>query len=358
MNIDTEAIKRKYAIETVLQEIRNIVPEVQEFINIPIEEFTEKEYKKLEMLMKICEEFDLKLGGLEHEKLLKSNKIKRVEEKQSEVPLVPIEEIEPNFKMLKERVYEITAFLESEEKKEFLKAYKELKNVRAKVDLEKKKEEDKVTTKELKEKVENLKKLIMEPDEPKGVAIIGEYPKEDYYCNNLSYPVKYNKVVEGYTSEKFAKLPIFPKCVKNFCIEVEAHVHDDERSPMVTREFHSKASFKSYEECSLEEKQGCKEVEKRIEEIKSSEESKYDRPGTISFCVKHKDMREDVKIDCTERQLANAGILPEDVYWKKERKISPKAIADASKALTIKEVGGVKSFFTKLLDKLKGKGEK
>lgn len=67
-----------------------------------------------------------------------------------------------------------------------------------------------------------------------------------------------------------------------------------------------------------------------------------------------------IDVECTLLELAKAGILPEDFKWTEKARVSSKDIAEADReqALTITEVGGVKSFVKKLLDKFKGIGEK
>lgn len=71
-------------------------------------------------------------------------------------------------------------------------------------------------------------------------------------------------------------------------------------------------------------------------------------------------VEEVLEIEVTQRELAEAGILPDDFKWVEKAKISAKDIADADReqALTATEVGGFKGFMKKLLDKFKGIGEK
>ena len=61
----------------------------------------------------------------------------------------------------------------------------------------------------------------------------------------------------------------------------------------------------------------------------------------------------------TQRELSDAGILPEDFNWKEKALVTTKDIAglDKEQALTTTEVGGIKGFINKLMDKIKGKGE-
>lgn len=71
-------------------------------------------------------------------------------------------------------------------------------------------------------------------------------------------------------------------------------------------------------------------------------------------------VEEVLEIEVTQRELAEAGILPDDFKWVEKAKISAKDIAEADReqALTTTEVGGFKGFMKKLLDKFKGIGEK
>jgi len=111
--------------------------------------------------------------------------------------------------------------------------------------------------------------------------------------------------------------------------------------------------FKEYEDCSLEEKQKIKEYEAKIKEIANSESEEYDIPREVSIL--------DKKISVTERALAKAGILLEDVRWKeKEQTISSKDIAEADKekSLTTTEVGFFGRIINKIKAKFQGKGEK
>jgi len=137
-------------------------------------------------------------------------------------------------------------------------------------------------------------------------------------------------------------------------------------------------TYKTFEEASETEKE---EVQKRIEKIEklrsqiaNDKTGKYDKPGKISVPVfktndgyysqdiPKAELIEMLEIDATQRELAEAGILPEDFKWKEQRKtkISSKDIAEADKetALTTAEVG----FFGRLINKIKvkfqGKGEK
>ena len=113
------------------------------------------------------------------------------------------------------------------------------------------------------------------------------------------------------------------------------------------------------------------------EKVLGSTDGKYDRKGSILIPKystntgyeyepnetgeKPKAWTTDfIEIEMTQRELAEAGILPEDFKWIEKARVSAKDIADADReqALTTTEVGGFKGFMKKLLDKIKGIGEK
>jgi len=113
------------------------------------------------------------------------------------------------------------------------------------------------------------------------------------------------------------------------------------------------------------------------QKVSNSRDGKYDKEGIISiprydtnsgYTYEPGQTPEPPKawvkryynIDVTLRELANAGILPEDFNWREKAKVSAKDIADADReqTLTTTEIGGFKGFMKKLLDKFKGKGEK
>ena len=62
----------------------------------------------------------------------------------------------------------------------------------------------------------------------------------------------------------------------------------------------------------------------------------------------------------TQRELAEAGLLPDDFKWVEISKVLARDIAEASKekSITTTEVNGIRGFMRKLLDKFKGIGEK
>lgn len=140
-------------------------------------------------------------------------------------------------------------------------------------------------------------------------------------------------------------------------------------------------NFISMDDCSEEQKKEIlkrtKKVEKFQEKVSKSEDGRYDKKGVISipiyetnnmeyvpFPVKKDYPRakvaDTIEIEVTQRELAEAGILPEDFKWMEKTRVSVKDIAEADKgqALTTTEIGGFKGFIKKLLDRFKGKEEK
>lgn len=119
-----------------------------------------------------------------------------------------------------------------------------------------------------------------------------------------------------------------------------------------------------------------KQVKKFQDRVADSKDGKFDREGTISLpvfetnnmlyapiakqAVPEATISETIDIEVTQRELAEAGILPEDFKWMEKTRISSRDIVEADKeqALTTTEVGGFKGFMKKLLDKFKGIGEK
>lgn len=126
------------------------------------------------------------------------------------------------------------------------------------------------------------------------------------------------------------------------------------------------------------------EVEKRQKKLKRFQEKvskstngKYDKKGILSlprystntgYRYEYNEkplppeawISEYIDIEITQRELAEAGILPDDFKWVEKAKISAKDIAEADKeqALTTTEVGGFKHILNKLKELFKGKDEK
>lgn len=109
------------------------------------------------------------------------------------------------------------------------------------------------------------------------------------------------------------------------------------------------------------------------EKIDKDNTGKYDRKGIV-YLPRYSNNRgrisysgqpfakveEILEIEVTQRELAKAGILPKDFKWIEKARVSTKDIAEAGKeqALTTTEIGGVKGFINKLVDKFKGKEER
>lgn len=136
--------------------------------------------------------------------------------------------------------------------------------------------------------------------------------------------------------------------------------------------------FISYDDCTEEQKKAIdkrkQKVERFTEKVSEDRTGKYDKAGKISVPVFKTNNRaydglnatasaeigSTIEIEVTQRELAEAGILPEDFKWMALSRVSSKDIAEADRdqELTTTDVGGVKGFMDKLLDKFKGIGEK
>lgn len=357
--MDMEEIKKQ--IEEVLQEVKGI-------INKPLEHFSEKDYLRAKEIIENYKVTYLRIKEIEKYNNEKKSRIEEAKATQKNFPLVPMEDIEPQYEKLNQEIAEADSFLTSEEISEFVELYSELEKTI--LMYEKKREEEKIaeanrnleekTRKELLEKAEKVKAFVTEQGEPKCVEIIAAHP-------SINGPGYRAEAVEGYTSEKVAQLyekfGICPECIDVKRVSHEEQEVDHYSAPYVTKWYSSIISFKRYDECDLKGKQGCKEAEKRLETIKNSEDRKYDKPGIVSLRISQGGISKDVRIEVTQRELAAAGILPEDLGWKRTRRNLPnlpKSIADADKeqGLTTTETGGIKGFFAELLNKFKGRGEK
>ena len=138
--------------------------------------------------------------------------------------------------------------------------------------------------------------------------------------------------------------------------------------------------FIPVEECSEEQKNEISKRMKKVEnfrtKVEGTKDGRYDKAGILylpvyktnnmAYAPGNRDVHPEamvsdtIEIEVTQRELAEAGILPDDFKWVEKVKISSKDIADADReqALTTTEVGGFKGFMKKLLDKFKGIGEK
>ena len=124
------------------------------------------------------------------------------------------------------------------------------------------------------------------------------------------------------------------------------------------------------------------EREKKIEtfrkKVLDSVDDKYDRKGIISIprFSTNSGMEygpndkinftpegwivDFIDIEITLRELAEAGLLPEDFKWKAKTRITPRDLAEADKktALTTQEVGSIQNLINDINLLNKGKGEK
>lgn len=99
--------------------------------------------------------------------------------------------------------------------------------------------------------------------------------------------------------------------------------------------------------------------------VKESHSVELDKEGVITFGYDRNGEVIPGNINVSKKDLIAHQLDPDKMGWSerkldKKGKISPKDIAkaDQEKGLTTAEVGGVKGFIKKILDKFKGKGEK
>ena len=128
--------------------------------------------------------------------------------------------------------------------------------------------------------------------------------------------------------------------------------------------------FTDYSEATMEQKQKIREKEKKILDIRKSTDGEYDKKGKISIPIEMNadsegkvQPRLSVTLETTQRELANAGIDPQDYCFEKMQKkslVNSEQIArlDENMALTTTEVGGIKGLINKIKEFFKGKGEK
>ena len=345
--------------KNILQEIINILPSFQKMAEKSIDEITEIEYKELERLNNIFLEIFDKTKVLDKEKEQREAILEKVKQGEKIAPLVPVEDIvdgltKEKFEKLKEEYEALCDFYNSEDYKKFMKLHDKIwtlkHDAREKLGKEKNK-------RDLEKKVEDVKKIIMSPSIPQGTYVVTMHPQNKRESNYTHY--------EGdkrYVSEKvrilYEKYKILPPWMDVRRVEYLEDIPHCRDGHTYTAYKYSYLRFVPYRECDLHGKQECKLVEERINQIKNSNEEKYDKPGKISLEISHEGEKQTIEIEMTQRELANAGILPEDLGWMDKTQVSSKNIADASKGLAMKKVGGIRGFLTKLLDKFNGKGEK
>lgn len=132
---------------------------------------------------------------------------------------------------------------------------------------------------------------------------------------------------------------------------------------------------KEYRKTATEtDKQAYERIVERLNKLKelkrdmlSDSKGKYDKKGVIELQIYSEILKgQTIQIEVTQRELVNAGFIPEELKWKEKTrdKVAMQnmsaqiAEADREIGLTTTEVGGFKGFIKNLLDKFKGKGEK
>ena len=356
--------------EKILQEITNVLPGIKLISSKSIDDISENDYKEASRLRETCKNIESEIDNLKSENKEKTSIISSVEKDKKIAPLVPIEDIvegltEEKMEELKLENKQLDDFLSSEEIKNFYEEVKKMDEIIFKYNNKLYMEQ---REKEINEKKEELKSLILAPENPKGVEATLWHPVERKYEYNEEYQGEKiyfsEKVMNLYLKYGIEPTTFIEKC-KYFSF-MDYHDNDYfKREYTYTRK--SRLKFKKYEQCSLEGKQGCKEVEERLKEIIDSEDKKYDEIGVIKVPAKipvetknKHEIKTDIELEVTQRELAKAGILPEDLRWMDKTKISARDIAEFSKekSITKTEVNGIRGIMRKLLDKIKGIGEK
>lgn len=121
-----------------------------------------------------------------------------------------------------------------------------------------------------------------------------------------------------------------------------------------------------YNKCSLSQKKAIKEKKEQISTILKDETDKYDKKGKVIIPIKTFANNSlgvlswDMELEVTQRELAEAGISPEDLSWEPmlevekgdKKEITSTEIAKASKdrAVTKNEEKGI---WSKLVNKIK-----
>lgn len=211
----------------------------------------------------------------------------------------------------------------------------------------------------------------MKPDTSKGILVIIEDPIQEVYDkSSINWERSGNP---HFTTEKVAllheKYGIDPAFFHKSYVTIEDYAHNSH--VIVQHEVSSRLKFKPYEKCNLQQKQGCKEVEAKLQEIINSESSEYDEPVTVSVGARlpRSYSREFISIETTLRDLAKAGILPETYRCETRARVSENDIAKATRgnAITSTDMeplkkGGFKKWLENLKEAFKnmvtGKGEK
>jgi len=222
---------------------------------------------------------------------------------------------------------------------------------------------------DLEKRKEEIKKILLEPSDLKGAYLRPDIP--------IKSP-KENHESEHPISGKLYKLATEYGAFKPLKTFSYSDYTPGDRSPDL---YYEERTFIPYEKCDIKEKQKIEELETKIAQILEDKSNKYDQKGkikiniyenrkaTTNFEEDHQRLSDTLEIEVTPRELAKAGILYSELDWKsleqikeemseKKVKVSTKDIAETGKSLTTTEMGGIKGFFHRLLNKFKGLGEK
>ena len=233
-----------------------------------------------------------------------------------------------------------------------------------------------------------VKKILLQGDNKIGIAVStkGGYKARKYNPENLPQEIK--KAMPNKIFDLVKKFGIgFPSDIIHYERgqggPYEETLFSTEFIPVNTApysenififiDFYEKSPEWQIEE--VEKRQ--KKVKRFQEKVSKSTDGKYDKKGILSlpkystntgysYEYNEKDapprawITDFIEIEMTQRELAEAGLLPDDFKWVEKSKVSARDIAEASKekSITTTEVNGIRGFMRKLLDKFKGIGEK
>lgn len=330
--------------EQIINEIMLMREKIMQVFNKPEKEINDEDINTIKEFNQKVDQLYPWLYSISRENPIEKikSKIKKIEENKAKYNLVDkedlvIEENEGDFIKAQELLNQIEA--NNEKRSKFSKLSTNFHS--------------KLNTKKQEDKKEEIKDDLLEP-------------QENISCVIMNYGGE-EKVITTKEMELMKKgLLLTPA----YTIAYDYGNHGDERGYKVKHYDFDDLSFTTYEEATLDGKQAIREKEEKILEIRDNKNHEYDRKGKISIPIS---MRTDdhgkivpdlsTSLETTQRELARAGIDPEDyVFERRNRKslINSTTITqlDQDLALTTREVGGIKGIVRRLLDKLKGKGEK
>lgn len=363
-----EIQKLEKEIVTDIENLMSLYSKITEKIK---DEISEEEYEEIKKMRNKWKEISEKITTLSHEKIENQNSIQRIEDGQKIAPRVPLKEIiedlvkgwtvEDYEEAIKccdevESFYKSDSYVEFSRKgiiqktEQYIIKYEEKKAREKKIQKEeqKRQEEEKI--------IEEIKELILAPDTGKGTVI----EIRDPWCDKKGH-IQWSDRQPMAVSDKFLELRkygiepawVVPESAYGY-VDTKGGDVKDTRTTMI-RYSPDKDGELSCSMLRLARKEKVRELQENLDE-------RYDKPGVISvnFCAyKYDYQKGEFKMYVTQRDLINAGFLPEDLGWKAVRVAKKDFIdADKEKGLTTQEIGGIKGFVKRLLGKFKEIGEK